>query len=480
MRLAASAPGPARQARRSRRAARGLELLRPGRRHRLPPPEARGLRASGRPGPVPPGLLPRLRPRRRHRLPRRRSATSRSATGALAALQGRDARVVPGVAEREHAVEIELPFLQAALGRFCLVPVLVGDTDDGLERAFAERLAKLDDGRTLFVFSSDFAHYGPRFDFQPFGALSPAARDKVRAMDERGVTLLASVDARGFRDYLRETGNTICGRHGLATMLELLPRIAPHARAVTLARYASADLPGHEGRQLGVVRRDGASCARRPPARASARRSSRCRGSRTRLPTRRLARADEGRQPRAPRPRRAHDPLPRARRPRPRARGVAERARAGAPAGRLRHAQPHRPRRGPREGAPARLHRPARADLPALLRHRAGRPRRGAARPALRAGERRRARRGSRSRSRSSRRASRSPRGATSGSARTASSCRRATRRRSSCRRWRRSRAGRSSRRSTALSEKAGLPSDGWKDGASFSVFTGQVFEEHP
>jgi AmmeMemoRadiSam system protein A len=31
----------------------------------------------------------------------------------------------------------------------------------------------------------------------------------------------------------------------------------------------------------------------------------------------------------------------------------------------------------------------------------------------------------------------------------------------------------------TALSEKAGLPPGGWKDGASFSVFTGQVFEEH-
>ena len=31
----------------------------------------------------------------------------------------------------------------------------------------------------------------------------------------------------------------------------------------------------------------------------------------------------------------------------------------------------------------------------------------------------------------------------------------------------------------TALSEKAGLPPDGWKDGARFSVFTGQVFEEH-
>ena len=164
--------------------------------------------------------------------------------GALAALQGAHARVVPGVADGEHAVEIELPFLQATLGRFCLVPVLVGDTDDADERAFAERLATLDDGRTLFVFSSDFAHYGPRFDFQPFGALSPAVLAKVRAMDDRGAELLGQVNARGFRDYLQETGNTICGRHGLATLLELLPRIAPRARAVPLAHYASGDLPG--------------------------------------------------------------------------------------------------------------------------------------------------------------------------------------------------------------------------------------------
>ncbi|HYN41641.1 MAG TPA: AmmeMemoRadiSam system protein B, partial [Thermoanaerobaculia bacterium] len=39
------------------------------------------------------------------------------------------ARVVSGVTGPEHAVEIELPFLQAVLGRFSLVPVLVGRVD---------------------------------------------------------------------------------------------------------------------------------------------------------------------------------------------------------------------------------------------------------------------------------------------------------------------------------------------------------------
>jgi AmmeMemoRadiSam system protein A len=120
----------------------------------------------------------------------------------------------------------------------------VGDTDEDLERSFAERLARLDDGRTLFVFSSDFAHSGPRYDFQPFGALSPPVKERIRAMDDRAIALVASLNGRGFREYLAETGNTICGRHGLATLLELLPRVAPRARAVTLAHYASSDLPG--------------------------------------------------------------------------------------------------------------------------------------------------------------------------------------------------------------------------------------------
>ena len=164
--------------------------------------------------------------------------------GALAALQGTDAKVVAGVGDREHSVEIELPFLQAALGRFCLVPIVVGDTDEAVERGFAERLAKLEDGRTLFVFSSDFSHYGPRFDYQPFGALSPDVRAKIRAMNDRAAALLEAVDAKGFRAYLSETGNTICGRNGLVTMLELLPRIAPQARGVPLAHYASGDIPG--------------------------------------------------------------------------------------------------------------------------------------------------------------------------------------------------------------------------------------------
>ena len=136
----------------------------------------------------------------------------------------------PGAHPPEHSVEIELPFLQAALGRFCLVPVLVGETGEKEERAFAKRLAPLDDGKTLFVFSSDFAHYGPRFDFAPFGALSPSTLDRIREMDRRGVALLRERERGGIPVLPPRDGPTICGRRGLATLLELLPS-SPPARA---------------------------------------------------------------------------------------------------------------------------------------------------------------------------------------------------------------------------------------------------------
>jgi AmmeMemoRadiSam system protein B/AmmeMemoRadiSam system protein A len=153
------------------------------------------------------------------------------------------ARVVAGVTGPEHAVEIELPFLQAALGPFSLVPVLVGRVEAADEEAFAERLAKLDDGKTLFVFSSDFTHYGPRFDYVPFG---PTARalGKVRELDASALGHLSRLDADGFRELVRAKDATICGRNGLATMLELLRRIAPSAKATLLAHWASGEMPG--------------------------------------------------------------------------------------------------------------------------------------------------------------------------------------------------------------------------------------------
>lgn len=166
----------------------------------------------------------------------------RDAIGAL--LDGQLVRTVPGAEDEEHAIEIELPFLQLRLGSFRLVPILVGRTTPEQDGAMAAKLAPLADGRTLFVFSTDFTHYGPRFGYTPFGRSAPSARAKIQGLEDDAVARLLALDGEGFRRHLDTTDDTICGRHGLSLMTELLPRIAPGAKGVVLSHYASVDLPG--------------------------------------------------------------------------------------------------------------------------------------------------------------------------------------------------------------------------------------------
>jgi AmmeMemoRadiSam system protein B/AmmeMemoRadiSam system protein A len=74
-------------------------------------------------------------------------------------------RTLPQVTEsaathaREHALEVQLPFLQRVLGEFSIVPLVVGDTDP---QAVAEVIERLWGGpETLIVISSDLSHYLP-------------------------------------------------------------------------------------------------------------------------------------------------------------------------------------------------------------------------------------------------------------------------------------------------------------------------------
>ena len=56
----------------------------------------------------------------------------------------------------EHALEVQLPFLQRVLGRFTLVPLVVGDAP---AEDVARVLERLQDEHTLIVVSSDLSHY---------------------------------------------------------------------------------------------------------------------------------------------------------------------------------------------------------------------------------------------------------------------------------------------------------------------------------
>ena len=81
--------------------------------------------------------------------------------------------------EPEHALEVELPFLQAVLGDFALVPLLVGEATAG---EVAEVLERLWGGpETLIVISSDLSHYEPYDRAKEHDAATAAAIERLDA-----------------------------------------------------------------------------------------------------------------------------------------------------------------------------------------------------------------------------------------------------------------------------------------------------------
>ena len=82
----------------------------------------------------------------------------------------------------EHSLEVQLPFLQEVLGRFELVPLVVGDAD---AEDVAALLQELWDARTLVIVSSDLSHYHPYDEAKRMDA-STAQAIELRASDLDG------------------------------------------------------------------------------------------------------------------------------------------------------------------------------------------------------------------------------------------------------------------------------------------------------
>lgn len=79
----------------------------------------------------------------------------------------------------EHAIEVQLPFLQRSLGKFQLVPVIMGDQSYEACRALGTALAKLIRGPgTLIVASSDLSH------FHKYDEAVTIDRKTLRAIEE--------------------------------------------------------------------------------------------------------------------------------------------------------------------------------------------------------------------------------------------------------------------------------------------------------
>ena len=120
---------------------------------------------------------------------------------------------------QEHSVQIELPLLQHRQSDFKLVPIVAGQCSPETVIRAATILKNLVDEDTLVVASSDFVHYGPNYGYVPFWEDIQA---QIKKLDMGAYEHIARLDGRAFLEYRRKTGATICGSVPIAILLSML------------------------------------------------------------------------------------------------------------------------------------------------------------------------------------------------------------------------------------------------------------------
>lgn len=143
------------------------------------------------------------------------------------------------VHEKEHSVQLEIPFLQYMLKPgFKLLPLIVGFCGrETLEEA-ARLLKPLIDGKTLVVASSDFTHYGKDYGYVPF---IHDVKDSLKALDMGAFHFIEKKSPDNFRKYIEKTEASICGSYPIELLLRLLPE---NAECRLESYYTSGDIMG--------------------------------------------------------------------------------------------------------------------------------------------------------------------------------------------------------------------------------------------
>jgi len=137
----------------------------------------------------------------------------------------------------EHAIEVQLPWLQRVLGDFQLVPIVMGDQSYESSRALGVALVKLiHGGDTLVLASSDLSHYHPY--------------DEAVKIDHKTLNALEAWDyysmSRNFQTRVWEA----CGGAPIVAAMIYAERMGAN-QALVLKYANSGDVTGDRSRVVG-------------------------------------------------------------------------------------------------------------------------------------------------------------------------------------------------------------------------------------
>lgn len=149
--------------------------------------------------------------------------------------------------DQEHGLEMHMPLLHKVTkdlpqGVPNIVPILISSSDESFERRIASIIAEyISNEENSFIVSSDFCHWGARFDYTIYTADETASKLKelsfdsddqaalevpiyksIEYLDKRAMQVASTGSYKDWREYIKSTGNTICGQKPIAIMLAAL------------------------------------------------------------------------------------------------------------------------------------------------------------------------------------------------------------------------------------------------------------------
>ena len=139
----------------------------------------------------------------------------------------------------EHALEVQLPFIQRVLGDFELIPIIMGDQTFDNCILLGEALVKVfRHQKTLIVASSDLSHYYPALD--------------AEIKDKKVVTRINAFDYEGLWDDIESQSSEACGAGPIVAAMYTAKKRGANKSEVLLYQH-SVNITGDHSAVVGYL-----------------------------------------------------------------------------------------------------------------------------------------------------------------------------------------------------------------------------------
>jgi AmmeMemoRadiSam system protein B/AmmeMemoRadiSam system protein A len=149
-----------------------------------------------------------------------------------------DVRFYPEAYEKEHSIEVQLPFLQTVLKDFTIVPIVIGSPTRQTFEHLVLKLSEIIDKNTLLVASTDLSHY---HDYL-----------KAKEMDSKVIAAIERLSLVDTERLLSTGESELCGGYPVLIAMEVA-RMAGANTGVLFDYANSGDVTGDKDKVVGYA-----------------------------------------------------------------------------------------------------------------------------------------------------------------------------------------------------------------------------------